>query len=346
MQKDSFLPRAGGYRRPPLVVNELFNVSVAAVLIILALPLILLVMLVLLVCEGRPIFYRGERLGRNKSKFKMYKFRTLIRDAEDRLKGQLLGGSTDLITTTGKFLRDTRLDELPQLWNVLKRDMDLVGPRPVRPLVYREMCQAIPGYDKRFEVRPGLIGFAQLFTPHSSPKTIRSIIDNRLLHKQESPIWNTKALVLTAWFMLRAISIRGWRLISERWFRQTLLKQYREKRRYERIPARKARVYLATPTANRHEHYLGQVIDINMEAFLLRSDEDISSWLPADLKLQITTVKIGRRDQKTKTAKCTGVLHRTQPNADGTWDHVIMYEPASPLNDYLIHQYFLHESVG
>jgi lipopolysaccharide/colanic/teichoic acid biosynthesis glycosyltransferase len=117
------------------------------------------------VTSGKPVLYRGRRVGRAGRIFTMYKFRTLTPDAEVRL-GPYLGNelsrlTEDEVTTVGRVLRATQLDELPQLWNVLRGDMSVVGPRPIRPAFFEELCAEIPQYWQRLVVRPGMTGFAQ-----------------------------------------------------------------------------------------------------------------------------------------------------------------------------------------
>jgi lipopolysaccharide/colanic/teichoic acid biosynthesis glycosyltransferase len=113
-----------------------------------------------------PALYRGLRVGRAGSLFTMFKFRTLSVDAEQRL-GPYLGAeltrlTADEVTRVGHLLRATHLDELPQLLNVLAGDMSLVGPRPIRPAFFEELCEQIPQYWQRLVVAPGMTGFAQL----------------------------------------------------------------------------------------------------------------------------------------------------------------------------------------
>ena len=129
-------------------------------------PLIGLIALVLVLTSGRPLLYRGARVGRDGRIFNMLKFRTLRRGAEERL-GPYLGEELVLRTreeTTGlgRRLRAAQLDELPQLWNVLRGDMSLVGPRPIRPRFFEELATELPAYWQRLVVRPGLTGFAQV----------------------------------------------------------------------------------------------------------------------------------------------------------------------------------------
>jgi lipopolysaccharide/colanic/teichoic acid biosynthesis glycosyltransferase len=143
---------------------DLIIVSLA---LIVAVPLCLLVALVLWISSPRsPALYRGRRVGRAGHLFDMVKFRTLAPDAEQRLGPYLGAELTQLtsqeVTRLGRFLRASKLDELPQLYNVLKGDMSLVGPRPIRPAFFAELCQEIPQYWQRLVVRPGLTGLAQL----------------------------------------------------------------------------------------------------------------------------------------------------------------------------------------
>ena len=116
--------------------------------------------------SGRPVLYRGQRVGRFGTTFTMYKFRTLKLGAEQRLGSRLGEELTRLteaeLTRIGVHLRRSKLDELPQLWNVLVGDMSLVGPRPIRPAFFEELCREIPAYWQRLVVRPGVTGFAQL----------------------------------------------------------------------------------------------------------------------------------------------------------------------------------------
>jgi len=325
---------------------ELYNFFGALFLLSLTLPLFVCVMLYLLIKEGRPIFYRGARLGKGKRIFQMYKFRTLVVDAEQRLKGNLLGNNADLITRTGKFLRDTRLDELPQLWNVLKRDMDLVGPRPERPEVYEQQCKMIPTYDRRFQVRPGLVGISQMFTPHSAPKRIRTLIDNRLIQNQESLLWNLRILAFAMLLIVRSALDRTLTMVKERVIRQSLLKQYREQRKYERFTAPNARCFVGQPGDDSQELLVDEFININVVAFLIRHREDISHLFPAEIRLEIEVDRFAHGTSKTKTARCKGELFRKGQMRDGRFEYVIRYEPTSSFNHYMIHQYFLHESIG
>jgi lipopolysaccharide/colanic/teichoic acid biosynthesis glycosyltransferase len=152
-------------RRPVDIVLRGLDVVIAVIGLVLAAPALAICAAAVRV-TGTPILYRGLRVGRAGRLFTMYKFRTLSADAETRL-GPYLGPTLTQLTATeqtriGRVLRKTKLDELPQLYNVLVGDMSIVGPRPIRPTFFEELSEEIPAYWQRLVVRPGLTGFAQL----------------------------------------------------------------------------------------------------------------------------------------------------------------------------------------
>jgi len=142
------------------------DVVLATIFGLIALPFAVVIAILVLVTSGRPVLYRGERVGRRGRFFDMLKFRTMKPGAEERI-GQHLGpelvAATDAeLTRFGRWLKATQLDEIPQLWNVLRGDMSFVGPRPIRPRFFSELAQDLPAYWQRLVVRPGLTGFAQV----------------------------------------------------------------------------------------------------------------------------------------------------------------------------------------
>jgi lipopolysaccharide/colanic/teichoic acid biosynthesis glycosyltransferase len=159
------LTEASPARRRDAVLRAL-DLLLSAFFLVVSLPLTVPIAVLVLAGSGRPLFYRGERVGRGGRVFEMLKFRTLARGAEDRLGpylGEELVRRTQAETTpVGAWLRKTQLDEIPQLLNVLKGDMSLVGPRPIRPRFFEELAAELPAYWQRLVVRPGLTGFAQI----------------------------------------------------------------------------------------------------------------------------------------------------------------------------------------
>lgn len=150
------------YDRLKIVTDYILAAALGAVLAIIFLPVAFL----MLVTNGRPIFYTQTRVGKNGKTFKIYKFRTMIKDAESA-GAQFADKNDSRITAFGKFLRRTRVDELPQVVNVLKGEMSFIGPRPERPEFVEELTQKMPFYPLRHLAKPGLTGWAQINFPYA-----------------------------------------------------------------------------------------------------------------------------------------------------------------------------------
>jgi lipopolysaccharide/colanic/teichoic acid biosynthesis glycosyltransferase len=193
--------------RPRDVVLRVLDVILSGLFLLLLLPLSLLIALLVLLTSGPPILYRGERVGRGAHVFTMYKFRTLKRGAEARL-GPYLG--EDLVrrtqaefTRVGRGLKATQLDEIPQFVNVLRGDMSLVGPRPIRPVFFEELAHELPSYWQRLVVRPGLTGFAQVRRGYETP------MGEKLAHDLE---WIADRSVR---LYLLTVVATGWRVLKQ-----------------------------------------------------------------------------------------------------------------------------------
>jgi lipopolysaccharide/colanic/teichoic acid biosynthesis glycosyltransferase len=197
----------GAPARPRDVLLRALDVVLSALFLVVTLPFALAIALVLLATSGRPIFYRGERVGRGGHVFLMLKFRTLKPDAELRL-GPYLG--EELVRRTeeefaplGKRLKATQLDEIPQFWNVLRGDMSLVGPRPIRPVFFEELAHELPAYWQRLVVRPGLTGLAQVRRGYETSMA------EKLAHDLE---WIADRSVR---LYLRTVFATGWRVLKQ-----------------------------------------------------------------------------------------------------------------------------------
>ena len=150
------------------LIKPILEAIIASILFILLIP-VMVVLAIVIKCDSRGrIFYTQERIGKDGRKFIIMKFRTMVENAES-LTGAVYAADNDpRITKIGRFLRKWRLDEIPQLVNVIKGDMGLIGPRPEREVFIREFEEKIPFYTQRLLVRPGLTGWAQVKFPYAS----------------------------------------------------------------------------------------------------------------------------------------------------------------------------------
>jgi lipopolysaccharide/colanic/teichoic acid biosynthesis glycosyltransferase len=195
----------GSETRPRDAALRALDIALSAFFLLVTLPVALPIALVLLATSRRPLFYRGERVGRGGHVFDMLKFRTLRRNAEERL-GPYLGEelvhrTREETTAIGGWLRATQLDEIPQLWNVVRGDMSLVGPRPIRPRFFAELVEELPAYWQRLVVRPGLTGFAQVRRGYETSMAEKLAHDLEWIADRSLRLY-FRTLATTAWRVL------------------------------------------------------------------------------------------------------------------------------------------------
>ncbi len=190
-------------------LKRAFDFIVSSFALIITSVLWLIFSLAIKIEDRGPVFYRQKRWGKNKKPMNVYKFRTMVTNADEKF-GTIQALENDpRITRAGKFLRATSLDEMPQILNIWKGEMSWVGPRalPMNEVQVKEENgvlpdDAIPGFDLRCKVRPGLTGMAQVYAPRDVPRRHKFRYD--LIYIQNQSLWlDLKLIVLSLWITLR-----------------------------------------------------------------------------------------------------------------------------------------------
>jgi lipopolysaccharide/colanic/teichoic acid biosynthesis glycosyltransferase len=190
-------------------MKRLFDIIVAGAGLVVLSPLSVLIAVAIKLEDGGPVLFTQDRVGRGGCVFTAFKFRSMVVDAERETGAVQATVNDPRVTGVGRILRATALDELPQLWNILRGDMSVVGPRPLRPGEADTTADgrllplsAIPGYLARHRVRPGLTGLAQVFAPRDLPRTGKFRYD--LLYQRRAGLClDLRLILLSFWITAR-----------------------------------------------------------------------------------------------------------------------------------------------
>ena len=188
------------------MIKRLFDIAVSAAGLIVFAPIAAVIAIAIKIEGGGPVFFTQERVGQGCRVFNAFKFRSMIVDAE-RHTGAIQATVDDpRVTRVGRILRATAFDELPQLWNIFRGDMSIVGPRPLRPGEADTTAQgamlplsAIPGYEQRHRVRPGLTGVAQVYAPRDLPRNGKFRYD--LLYLKRAGLFIDLVLIMQSFWI-------------------------------------------------------------------------------------------------------------------------------------------------
>jgi lipopolysaccharide/colanic/teichoic acid biosynthesis glycosyltransferase len=190
------------------MLKRAFDLIVSGAGLIVFSPVALIVAVAIKLDDGGPVMFAQERVGWHGRIFPAYKFRSMVVDAE-KATGAVQATENDTrVTRVGRWLRATAFDELPQLWNIFRGDMSVVGPRPLRPGEADTTADgrhlplsAIPGYEARHRVRPGLTGLAQVYAPRDLPRTGKFRYD--MLYQRRAGLWlDVRLILLSFWITI------------------------------------------------------------------------------------------------------------------------------------------------
>lgn len=188
--------------------KPLLDILLSVLLFVILSPVFLLITLLVLFSMGKPIFFTQKRVGKNGRIFKIYKFRTMLVDNSSKAK--FASVNDNRITALGKILRKYRLDELPQLVNILKNDMSLIGPRPEQVEFNNLFLDEIKSYKKRLKVKPGITGYAQVYNGYSacSELTKKKLKYDIMYIRKISFLFDLKILLITVYVVLTGFGHR------------------------------------------------------------------------------------------------------------------------------------------
>lgn len=198
----------GGLTQIQRTLKRALDIVLCLLVMVFAAPVMLVVALAIKLDDGGPVFYKQERITEGGRPFYVLKFRSMIVDAEKKTGAVLASGNDSRITKIGKVIRATRLDELPQLLNILKGDMSIVGPRPERAIFIDEFCKVMPEFAYRTKVKAGLTGYAQVYGKYNTSPYDKLRLD--LMYIQKYSIFlDLKIIIMTIRIIFKKESTEG-----------------------------------------------------------------------------------------------------------------------------------------
>lgn len=190
------------------LLGRAWQIFVGTSILLMLSPLLLIVAIMIKLESRGPVFYRQQRMGKDGHPFMLFKFRSLRMGTEQRVGGGFLPKTEDYATRSGIFIRKTKIDELPQIFNVILGHMNFVGPRPIREVFYKELVTGLSDYGRRFAVKPGITGLPHILTPYKLPKSTQLKYD--IFYIENRSWWlNTKIVLLTLIFIGKQLAPLG-----------------------------------------------------------------------------------------------------------------------------------------
>lgn len=190
------------------IIKRFIDIVGSLILLIIACPIMLIVAIAIKIEDGGDIFYKQKRLTKNSKEFEIIKFRSMVMNAEEKTGAVLAKQNDDRITKVGNFIRKMRIDELPQLVNILSGDMSFVGPRPERPEIYDEIMKTMPEFKYRLVVKAGLTGYAQIYGKYNTSLRDKLLLDLYYIENY-SIIDDIKLILLTLKIIFKKESTEG-----------------------------------------------------------------------------------------------------------------------------------------
>ncbi len=203
-----YLSRNIGFSLGQRIVKRTGDIILSLLGIAITSPVMLIVAIMIHSYDKGPVFYKQERYTIHKKRFKVIKFRSMIVDAEKKSGARLASENDDRITPIGHFIRATRIDEIPQFFNILKGDMSFVGPRPERPQIHEEYCEKVPEFDFRLSVKAGLTGYAQVYGKYNTT-TYDKLKFDMIYVQKASIILDLQLILLTLRVVFQKESTEG-----------------------------------------------------------------------------------------------------------------------------------------